>query len=95
MVARYIGCGRFNDHNFIAMELLGDSLSDLRRARPKGAFSMHTTCVLGMQMLRCIQGVHDLHFLHRDVKPVSARFFYLFLFFFFLVKMIIYSENLY
>jgi serine/threonine protein kinase len=31
---------------------------------------MLTTCKLGMQMLRAIEAVHELGYLHRDIKPV-------------------------
>ena len=42
-VCRYIFCGNCEEHNFLVMELLGDSLSELRRRRPDGCFSAHTT----------------------------------------------------
>lgn len=33
-------------------------------------FSLSTTVRLGIQMLESLRGVHDLGFLHRDIKPV-------------------------
>ncbi len=55
----------------MVMELLGDNLSELRRRQPDGKFSLPTTLKLGQQMLRAIEAIHDLGYLHRDVKPVS------------------------
>jgi serine/threonine protein kinase len=69
-VVQFITCGRHNDYNYMVMELLGENISELRRKQPGGKFSMLTTCKLGMQMLRAIEAVHELGYLHRDIKPV-------------------------
>jgi tau tubulin kinase len=68
-VCRFITCGRFNEYNYMIMELLGENLSELRRRQPDGKFSMTTTLKLGMQMLKALEAVHDLGYIHRDVKP--------------------------
>eukprot|EP01116_Phalansterium_solitarium_P006661 TRINITY_DN19002_c0_g1_i1.p1 TRINITY_DN19002_c0_g1~~TRINITY_DN19002_c0_g1_i1.p1 ORF type:complete len:591 (+),score=173.25 TRINITY_DN19002_c0_g1_i1:252-2024(+) len=68
-VCRFITCGRFNDYNYMVMELLGDNLSELRRRMPDGKFSLATTLKLGQHMLLAIEAVHELGYLHRDVKP--------------------------
>eukprot|EP01112_Ceratiomyxa_fruticulosa_P016995 TRINITY_DN5216_c0_g2_i2.p1 TRINITY_DN5216_c0_g2~~TRINITY_DN5216_c0_g2_i2.p1 ORF type:complete len:522 (-),score=74.99 TRINITY_DN5216_c0_g2_i2:62-1627(-) len=68
-VCRFITCGRFNEYNYMVMELLGENLSELRRRQPDGRFSMGTTIKLGKQMLSALECVHDLGYLHRDVKP--------------------------
>jgi serine/threonine protein kinase len=54
----------------MVMELLGENISELRRRQPNEQFSMLTTLKLGMQMLVAIEAVHDLGYLHRDIKPV-------------------------
>eukprot|EP00960_Hanusia_phi_P037395 752921-Hanusia_phi.AAC.6 len=51
------------------MELLGDNLSELRRRRPNGRFSLWTTVRLGIQMVQAVKAIHELGYLHRDVKP--------------------------
>lgn len=66
---RYVHCGHFEDHNYLVMELLGENLSELRRRRPGGRFSLWTTVRLGMQMLRAVEAIHELGYLHRDIKP--------------------------
>ena len=48
-------CGHFEDHNYLVMELLGENLSELRRRRPGGRFSLWTTVRLGIQMLRAVE----------------------------------------
>lgn len=56
-------------HTYLVMNLLSSSISDLRKKRANGAFSLHTTCLLGIQMVAAIQAVHSTGVLHRDIKP--------------------------
>jgi len=68
-VCRFITCGRYNDYNYMVMELLGDNLSELRRNQPAGRFSISTTLKLGTHMIRAIEAVHEMGYIHRDIKP--------------------------
>lgn len=68
-VVRYIHSGRQDDFNFLVMELLGSNIAELRKCMPEQRFSMCTTAKLGIQMIQSLRGVHDLGFIHRDVKP--------------------------
>lgn len=70
-VCRFIGCGRNDRFNYVVMQLQGKNLAELRRAQPRGAFSLSTTLRLGQQILRAIESIHSVGFLHRDIKPVS------------------------
>lgn len=56
------------------MQLQGKNLAELRRAQPRGAFSLSTTLRLGLQILKAIESIHSVGFLHRDIKPVRVYF---------------------
>ncbi|XP_040583410.2 LOW QUALITY PROTEIN: uncharacterized protein Asator [Lepeophtheirus salmonis] len=68
-VCRFIGCGRNDRFNYVVMQLQSKNLAELRRAQPRGAFSLSTTLRLGYQILKGIEAIHDVGFLHRDIKP--------------------------
>lgn len=70
-VCRFIGCGRNDRFNYVVMQLQGKNLAELRRSQPRGAFSLSTTLRLGVQILKGIESIHSVGFLHRDIKPVS------------------------
>lgn len=70
-VCRFIGCGRNDRFNYVVMQLQGKNLAELRRAQPRGSFSLSTTLRLGIQILRAIENIHQVGFLHRDIKPVG------------------------
>jgi Protein kinase domain len=72
-VCRFIGCGRNDRFNYVVMQLQGKNLAELRRSQPRGAFSLSTTLRLGVQILKGIESIHSVGFLHRDIKPVSMR----------------------
>ncbi|KAJ3215581.1 Tau-tubulin kinase 2 [Dinochytrium kinnereticum] len=56
-------------YSYMVMELLGPSLSELRRNAPHQKFSLATTAILAKQMLWSIEALHRVGFLHRDIKP--------------------------
>ncbi|BFZ11974.1 hypothetical protein BsWGS_15013 [Bradybaena similaris] len=68
-VCRFIGCGRNERYNYVVMSLQGKNLAELRRSQPRGCFSLSTTLRLASQILHAIEAIHDVGFLHRDVKP--------------------------
>mmetsp|Transcript_10709 Transcript_10709/g.40089 ORF Transcript_10709/g.40089 Transcript_10709/m.40089 type:complete len:325 (+) Transcript_10709:585-1559(+) len=68
-VVRYIHSGRQEHFNFLVMERLGHNLADIRKRCPSQKFSLATTLKLGVMMIDCIQEIHKLGYLHRDVKP--------------------------
>ncbi|KAJ6227309.1 tau-tubulin kinase 1 [Anaeramoeba flamelloides] len=66
--AKFICCGRNQVHNYLIMELLGSNLSSLRKKQPQRRFSLATTLKLGIQMISSIEDVHEVGFIHRDIK---------------------------
>lgn len=70
-VCKFIGCGRNDQFNYVVMSLQSQNLAELRRSQPRNSFTLSTTLRLGKQILEAIESIHDVGFLHRDVKPVS------------------------
>ncbi len=68
----FITCGRHGEYNYLVMDLLGENISELRRRQASGRFSIVTTCLLALQMLTSIKAVHEMGYLHRDVR--AAKF---------------------
>jgi len=75
-VCRFEACGRITiqsttsstTYDYMVMQLLGPSLSKLRRKCKK--FSLATTALLGKQMLNAIKDCHIIGgVIHRDIKP--------------------------
>ncbi|CAD6199766.1 unnamed protein product [Caenorhabditis auriculariae] len=63
--------GKVSNYNFIVMTLLGPSLDVLRLKIPFNKFSLFTTIVVGIQGFDAIQELHELGYIHRDVKPAN------------------------
>uniref|UniRef100_A0A9J2PDW4 Protein kinase domain-containing protein n=1 Tax=Ascaris lumbricoides TaxID=6252 RepID=A0A9J2PDW4_ASCLU len=53
----------------IVMTLVGESLADLKRERSPPVFSIRTGFGVAIQCLECIQELHKVGFIHRDIKP--------------------------
>jgi tau tubulin kinase len=56
--------------NYIVMTLLGKSLEELK-TNMGNRFSLSTTLRLGLACLEALQDMHNIGFLHRDVKPAN------------------------
>uniref|UniRef100_A0A914M323 non-specific serine/threonine protein kinase n=1 Tax=Meloidogyne incognita TaxID=6306 RepID=A0A914M323_MELIC len=54
---------------FIVMSLLGDSLAAIKAKQPMRILSINSGLYCGIQMLESIKQLHDLGFVHLDVKP--------------------------
>ena len=60
--------GKVKGFNILIMELLGKSLGEIFQNQNK-KFSLKTICVLGVDMIKLIEHVHEKQYLHRDIKP--------------------------
>jgi serine/threonine protein kinase len=60
--------GNNQSHNLLVEELLGKSLEDIFNSYGK-PFSLKTVCVLGIEMIKRIQSIHQKYYIHRDIKP--------------------------
>ncbi len=68
-VVRYFSSGRENDFNYLILERLGDNLATVRKHQMNGKFSMCTCVKLGIQIIDSLESIHNLGYIHRDVKP--------------------------
>ena len=63
--------GTTGDVNYLVMDLLGFSLVDVIK---KGELSLDMVLVLGIQIIKRIQSLHNNCLLHRDIKPSNFVF---------------------
>lgn len=54
---------------FLAIECLGPSLADIKSKLAGGKISMSTTLRIGIECVRALKELHEMGFLHRDIKP--------------------------
>ncbi|KAI6189460.1 Tau-tubulin kinase 1 [Aphelenchoides bicaudatus] len=66
---KIIDQGKKETCTFIIMELLGKSLADLKYAQPHEVFSLGTGLGAASQCLEATEGLHNIGFIHRDIKP--------------------------
>eukprot|EP00930_Biecheleria_cincta_P090871 TRINITY_DN80357_c0_g1_i1.p1 TRINITY_DN80357_c0_g1~~TRINITY_DN80357_c0_g1_i1.p1 ORF type:complete len:399 (-),score=52.54 TRINITY_DN80357_c0_g1_i1:114-1310(-) len=64
----WYGCQEGN--NVMVMDLLGPSLNDLLgNVFCRGKFTLKTVLMLAVQMIGCVEFVHESGVIHRDIKP--------------------------
>ncbi|KFD50777.1 hypothetical protein M514_08318 [Trichuris suis] len=54
---------------FLVMQLAGSNLADLKRDAPDQKLSCSTAVRIGIQGVEAIRDIHEIGFLHRDIKP--------------------------
>ncbi|VDM64618.1 unnamed protein product [Angiostrongylus costaricensis] len=65
----FIDRGKTDDFKFLVMGLVGKSLEDIRRTMLLRNYSKATAMNASLQTLQSIWDLHDLGYLHRDIKP--------------------------
>ncbi|CAG9533838.1 unnamed protein product [Cercopithifilaria johnstoni] len=65
----FVAAGRTAMFNFLLMELLGKSLSELHKIAPHRQFTIATVLKIALQALNALRDLHSIYFIHRDVKP--------------------------
>ncbi|EFP10389.1 hypothetical protein CRE_10726 [Caenorhabditis remanei] len=63
--------GQGENYQFIVMTLLGPSLDAIRSTLPTNKFSTYSALVMAIQALDSIREIHEIGFIHRDVKPAN------------------------
>ena len=66
---RYIQFGHTTTFRFIIEELLGPSLSDIRKSFDSKKIHLSSGLRCGIEMIRCIENFHRRGYVHRDIKP--------------------------
>lgn len=70
-VPRMFYFGTHNEYTVLVMDLLGPSVEDLLSFSGR-RFSPKTVCMIGEQILRSIEALHNHSLIHRDLKPDSS-----------------------
>jgi serine/threonine protein kinase len=68
---RLFDTGESNSLRWIAIELIGPSLSSILKRRPGHRLSLSTAIRAMRHALCALQSLHDLGFIHRDLKPAN------------------------
>ncbi|EYB98136.1 hypothetical protein Y032_0134g1877 [Ancylostoma ceylanicum] len=65
------GSGTFEDYMFIVMELLGKSLSEMRKKNEGKKFDAVTALRVGLMITDSLKVLHEMGFLHRYVSQIK------------------------
>ena len=64
--------GSTSELTYLIIDLLGVSLSDMIHVYTR--LSLKTTLILGIQLIKIIETLHNKYLLHRDIKPENLLF---------------------
>lgn len=68
---KFIASGKTNSCIYLVMELLGPSVSTMRRACEGRHYSTYSLLKIAAEMVKCIEDFHSHGFVHRDIKPAN------------------------
>ncbi|EFO94421.1 hypothetical protein CRE_13253 [Caenorhabditis remanei] len=66
--------GYNNEFNFIVMQLLSENTGDIRKRSPAGRLSKETVGRIVYQTVNALKDIHEMGYVHRDVKPANICF---------------------
>jgi casein kinase 1 len=72
-IPKFIYYGTEGDYHIMIMERLRKNVSE-RLQQVGGQFSIATTTLLIIEMLRCVEALHNKGIIHRDLKPENFMF---------------------
>uniref|UniRef100_A0A1I7VXW3 non-specific serine/threonine protein kinase n=1 Tax=Loa loa TaxID=7209 RepID=A0A1I7VXW3_LOALO len=68
------GSGSTNRVNYIIMQLLSQSVNDIRKQSPFKRFSRPTMARIVIQGIAGLRDIHSIGYIHRDIKPHNLCF---------------------
>ncbi|CDW56586.1 Tau tubulin kinase 1 [Trichuris trichiura] len=66
---RYVDSGRHEQLEFLVMTKTGRDLHELRKKSKNKRFDIGTILQIGIQCVEALRDLHNIGFIHRDVKP--------------------------
>jgi len=60
--------GTEEQYNYIVMDLLGISIDKMREIQ-SGKFTLKETIIISLQLISCLENLHNIGIIHRDIKP--------------------------
>ncbi|CAD5215401.1 unnamed protein product [Bursaphelenchus xylophilus] len=68
-MVRLIHCGKREQYSYIVMTLYGKNLNQIKKDYELKNFTHGCVCKIAIQALYAIKQVHEVGYIHRDVKP--------------------------
>ncbi|EJW88021.1 CK1/TTBKL protein kinase [Wuchereria bancrofti] len=68
------GSGSTNKVNYIIMQLLSQNVNDIRKQSPFKRFSRSTMARIVIQGIAGLRDIHQIGYIHRDIKPHNLCF---------------------